>query len=229
MLVKGPCYPMRPSHYNYWQRSWVLCLRSDPFITDLNNQPKKIRNFINMHQTFLHKHCMTTSWHWLWWRHQMETFFALLAIYEGNHWSQMDSPHKGQWRGALIFLRSAPGLTMSKQLRRRRIETPLRSLWRHCNDFPHNWLAMGGFVCSRPGFYSQKPVTRNVEIFFDWHLNKRSSKQSRRRMMTPQITGVSIVCSVVGSGTEKNKSPKLRVTFVRRIHRWPMVPLTNGQ
>ena len=28
-----------------------------------------------------------------WWRHQMETFSALLAI----------SPHKGQWHGALMF------------------------------------------------------------------------------------------------------------------------------
>ena len=33
-----------------------------------------------------------------WWRHQMETFSALLAICAGNY-----SPHKGQWRGALMF------------------------------------------------------------------------------------------------------------------------------
>ena len=32
-----------------------------------------------------------------WWRHQMETFSALLAICAVN------SPHKGQWRGALMF------------------------------------------------------------------------------------------------------------------------------
>ena len=32
-----------------------------------------------------------------WWRHQMETFSELLAICAGN------SPHKGQWRGALMF------------------------------------------------------------------------------------------------------------------------------
>ena len=32
-----------------------------------------------------------------WWRHQMETFSALLAIWAGN------SLHKGQWRGALMF------------------------------------------------------------------------------------------------------------------------------
>ena len=35
--------------------------------------------------------------HLVWWRHQMDTFSALLVICAGN------SPHKGQWRGALMF------------------------------------------------------------------------------------------------------------------------------
>ena len=38
-----------------------------------------------------------------WWRHQMETFSALLVLYEGIHRSSVNSPHKGQWRGALTF------------------------------------------------------------------------------------------------------------------------------
>ena len=41
--------------------------------------------------------CMT------WWRHQMETFSALLAICAGNSPVPVNSPHKGQWRGALMF------------------------------------------------------------------------------------------------------------------------------
>ena len=36
-----------------------------------------------------------------WWRHQMETFSALLAICAEN--SSVNSPHKGHWRGSLIF------------------------------------------------------------------------------------------------------------------------------
>ena len=36
-----------------------------------------------------------------WWRHQMETFSALLAICVGH--SPVNSPHKGQWRRALMF------------------------------------------------------------------------------------------------------------------------------
>ena len=38
-----------------------------------------------------------------WWRHQMETFSALLALCAGNSPVQVNSPHKGQWRGALTF------------------------------------------------------------------------------------------------------------------------------
>ena len=37
-----------------------------------------------------------------WWRHQMETFSALLALCVGNSPVTGESPHKGQWRGALI-------------------------------------------------------------------------------------------------------------------------------
>ena len=38
-----------------------------------------------------------------WWRHQMEIFSALLAICAGNSPVPVNSPHKGQWRGALMF------------------------------------------------------------------------------------------------------------------------------
>ena len=38
-----------------------------------------------------------------WWRHQMETFSALLALCAGNSPAPVNSPHKGQWREALMF------------------------------------------------------------------------------------------------------------------------------
>ena len=38
-----------------------------------------------------------------WWRHQMGAFSALLALCAGNSPVPVDSPHKGQWRGALMF------------------------------------------------------------------------------------------------------------------------------
>ena len=39
---------------------------------------------------------------WVWWRHQMEAFFALL----GPLWGE-SSPHKGQWHGALVLFTCA--------------------------------------------------------------------------------------------------------------------------
>ena len=74
--------------------------------------------------------CSCYSWNRLlsWWRYQMETFSTLLVICAGNspilgefpaqrpvarrrywpfvqgiHRSPVNSPHKGQWRGALVF------------------------------------------------------------------------------------------------------------------------------
>ena len=38
-----------------------------------------------------------------WWRHQMETFSASLAFVREIHRVPVNSPHKGQWRGALMF------------------------------------------------------------------------------------------------------------------------------
>ena len=38
-----------------------------------------------------------------WWRHQMEAFSALLALCAGNPRSPVNSPHKDQWRGVLMF------------------------------------------------------------------------------------------------------------------------------
>ena len=47
------------------------------------------------------------------------------------HRSPVDSPHKGQWHGALMF---SLNQQLSNQWRRRWCETALHSLWRHCNE-----------------------------------------------------------------------------------------------
>ena len=38
-----------------------------------------------------------------WWRHQMETFPRHWPFVGGIHRSPVNSPHKGQWHGTLIF------------------------------------------------------------------------------------------------------------------------------
>ena len=68
-----------------------------------------------------------------WWRHQMGTFPALLALCTGN------SPVIGEFpsqrpvtRSFDIFFDLRLNKLLSKQPRRRWFETPSRSLWRHC-------------------------------------------------------------------------------------------------
>ena len=45
-----------------------------------------------------HRHLEIT-----WWRHQMETFPRYWPFVRGIHWSPVNSRHKGQRRGALMF------------------------------------------------------------------------------------------------------------------------------
>ena len=68
------------------------------------------------------------------WRHEMETFSALLALWEGN------SPVTGEFpslrpatRSFDVFFDLRLNKRLSKQWRRRYFETPLHPTWRHCN------------------------------------------------------------------------------------------------
>ena len=49
------------------------------------------------------------------------------------HRSQMNYPHKDQWRGALMFSLICLNKRLSKHSWGWWFETPSRSLWRHCN------------------------------------------------------------------------------------------------
>ena len=71
-----------------------------------------------------------------WWRHQMETFSALLAICGGN------SPITGEFPAQRsvtqsfdVFFDLHPNQRLSKQSWGWWFETPSCPLWRHCNEF----------------------------------------------------------------------------------------------
>ena len=75
------------------------------------------------------------------WRHQMEPFSALVALCAENSPVPVNSPHKGQRRGALMF---SFDLHLNKRLSKQPwgwwFETPSLSLWRHCNVLcPLQW------------------------------------------------------------------------------------------
>ena len=74
------------------------------------------------------------EWDYPWWRHQMETFSALLALCAGN------SPVTGEFpsqrpvtRNFDVFFDLRLNKRSSKQSWGWLFETPSRSLWRHCN------------------------------------------------------------------------------------------------
>ena len=69
-----------------------------------------------------------------WWRHQMETFSALLALCAGNSLVTDEFPAQRPVTWSFyVFFDLHLNQQLSKQWRRRWFETPSRSLWRHCN------------------------------------------------------------------------------------------------
>ena len=68
-----------------------------------------------------------------WWRHQMETFSALLALCEGNPPATGGFPsQRPVTRSFDVFFNLRLNKCLGKQSIRRRFETPSRSLWRDC-------------------------------------------------------------------------------------------------
>ena len=71
-----------------------------------------------------------------WWRHQMETFSALLAICAVNSPVTGEFPaQKPVTRSFDVFFDLRLNKRLSKQSWGWRFETPSRSLWRHCNVY----------------------------------------------------------------------------------------------
>ena len=68
------------------------------------NRPWKIRYSVPAYLEFVTEQAINPNVSlWTWWRHQMDAFSALLAFCAGNSPVTGEFPHKGQWRGALIF------------------------------------------------------------------------------------------------------------------------------
>ena len=67
------------------------------------------------------------------WRHQMETFSVSPALCAANSPVPVNSLHKGQWRGALMFSLICAWINDCKQPLGWWFETPSWSLQRQCN------------------------------------------------------------------------------------------------
>ena len=74
------------------------------------------------------------AWQCVWWRHQMETFSALLSLCAGNSPVTGEFPSQSPVTGSFdVFLYLSLNKQLSKQSWVWWFETPSRSLWRHCD------------------------------------------------------------------------------------------------
>ena len=95
------------------------------------------------------------------WRHQMETFSALLALCAGN--SLVTGEFLSQrpvTRSFHVFFDLCLNKRLSKQPRRGWFETPWRSLWRHCNAI-------------------SKYITQTTKSLYWYHNEKKNNSKSR--------------------------------------------------
>ena len=150
------------------------------------------------------------------WKH----FLRYWSFVRGIHRSPVDSPHKGRWRGALMF--TLMNKRLSKQSRRRWFQTPSHSLWRHSNEMP-----------LLPSIISQhRDGSRNPP---SWNIRTRSLLIHYNDVImgtiASQIASLTIVYSTVYSNADRRKHSKRRVTGLWSPEftgdRW--IPPTNGQ
>ena len=87
MIIKGNTVNSLSDSFCFWHKSWLI---NKYFARDWT------RNSCDW-QTLIADRNVS------WWRHEMETFSALLAICAGNSPVPVNSPHKGQWRRASMF------------------------------------------------------------------------------------------------------------------------------
>ena len=111
-----------------------------------------------------------------WWRHQMKTFFALLAICAGN------SPVPGEFPTQRSVMRSFDvffDLRLNKRLSKQPwgwwFETLSWSLWRHRNDVLCFFAAALPLFGTRCVYFMQYCSFRNPElfVFINMHISEK--------------------------------------------------------
>ena len=139
-----------------------------------------------------------------WWRHQMETFSALLAVCAGN------SPVPGEFpaprpvtRSFNVFFDLRLNKRLSKQWWGWWFETLSRPLWRHRNEV--------------------SPSTRFdvLCVLHRHYLATHHYSDVIKSTIASQVTSLTIVYSTVYPDQRKHQS-SASLAFVRGTHRWPV-------
>ena len=85
-------------------RLFISVKMFDVIVHYKNEETNRVHHQWN--EAHLDKQTVTETWPLFictWWRHQMETFSALVVLVWVIHRSPVNSPHKSQWRGTLMF------------------------------------------------------------------------------------------------------------------------------
>ena len=126
-----------------------------------------------------HKSFHISAFH-TWWRHQMETFSALLALCEGN--SPVTGEFPSQWpvTGSFdVFFDLHPKKRLSKQSRCWWYEKPSCPFWRNCNDKPASQNSCSSDIGKRWLIYNTPRVRVNSS-------NMKPSTIIDMSLMSPQ-------------------------------------------
>ena len=145
VCIKNLCFPCQYLSYSH----------IEPVIRTL----KVIISRYTLWMVNAHSHAKINAW----WRNQMETFSALLALWAGNSLVTGEFlSQRSVTRSFDVFFDLHLNKQLSKQSWRLWCETLLRSLWRHCNATygEITWLHMA-YNWKRPDAYTwrdQKPI-----------------------------------------------------------------------
>ena len=110
-------------------------------------------------------HITSNQAYFSWWRHQMETFSASLDLCNSPATGEIPS-QKLVTRSFAVFFDLRLNKWLSKQSRRRWLETPLYSLWRHSNGL--RYIIQFSFCNPRHMYSVYSTRHRYFQIHFDW-------------------------------------------------------------
>ena len=124
----------------------------------------------------------------------METFSTLLALCAGNSPVTGLSHHKGQWRGYVMFLWSAPWINGWVNN---------RSLWSHCNAFCRSGvtnliipsLGDSHFVAHMVISACENPLFPYYELLFILHMIGTLKWWWKFKFLKPEVND--LLCSVI--------------------------------
>ena len=122
-----------------------------------------------------------------WWGHQMKTFSASLAFVRGIHRWPANSPHKGQWRGALMCTSRD-----ADDLRRHRAHYDVTIMW-----LDSMWMVDIGASLSIKSHHADHTSSSWASWHHSNHLN----------------TGDTILISRSGVGRFHPQEPDLQTSF----------------